>query len=487
MELNEVIKKVNSGREKLEAAFVFSLWKDPTLYDDYRGICSEHDKTLQNQDAIFYFLLGRALRNQGYNKFDNITVDTYLSDKPETRKQFASLGGWTECEKLMSLVDTDNVGAVFDKIAKANALSMFAKKYDEMFSHVERFDQLSSEDVYNAFDLLNNSIALTSGNESKIEDLLIDEGYIKKCDSGLEVGLNFSKACPLLNYNLLGIPVGDISLIGASSGVGKSSFVFENFIIPIAQSGTGVAIISNEMVADAYKNLLIIHVLCQDLNYWGITRRKLKIGGFNDEQKEMLRKAADIIKQKYSNIRIVKMFQNDINIVVKYINRLARTGSKLIVYDTMKSNDKSDVSTMWQDLLLSSRRIFNAASKNNVAIVATFQLALYAINQRWLDASILSNSKQVKECVSMATYMRPIWQDEYTGEKYDIKPYVWDREKKVKRYLTLDKDKKYIITFIDKSRNGETGITIVYQWNSNFNHWKEIGYCTVVNDHNQKY
>ena len=166
---------------------------------------------------------------------------------------------------------------------------------------------------------------------------------------------------------------------------------------------------------------------------------------------------------------------------------MARTGSKLIVYDTMKSNDKSDVSTMWQDLLLSSRRIFNAASKNNVAIVATFQLALYAINQRWLDASILSNSKQVKECVSMATYMRPIWQDEYTGEKYDIKPYVWDREKKVKRYLTLDKDKKYIIAFIDKSRNGETGITIVYQWNSNFNHWKEIGYCTVVNDHNQKY
>ena len=123
------------------------------------------------------------------------------------------------------------MGAVFDKIAKANALSMFAKKYDEMFNHVERFDQLSSEDVYNAFDLLNNSIALTSGNESKIEDLLIDEEYIKKCDSGLEVGLNFSKACPLLNYNLLGIPVGDISLIGASSGVGKSSFVFENFII----------------------------------------------------------------------------------------------------------------------------------------------------------------------------------------------------------------------------------------------------------------
>ena len=288
-------------------------------------------------------------------------------------------------------------------------------------------------DVYNAFDLLNNSIALTSGNESKIEDLLIDEEYIKKCDSGLEVGLNFSKACPLLNYNLLGIPVGDISLIGASSGVGKSSFVFENFIIPIAQSGTGVAIISNEMVADAYKNLLIIHVLCQDLNYWGITRRKLKIGGFNNEQKEMLRKAADIIKQKYSNIRIVKMFQNDINIVVKYINRLARTGSKLIVYDTMKSNDKSDVSTMWQDLLLSSRRIFNAASKNNVAIVATFQLALYAINQRWLDASILSNSKQVKECVSMATYMRPIWQDEYTGEKYDINPICVGQRKESKK------------------------------------------------------
>lgn len=77
----------------------------------------------------------------------------------------------------------------------------------------------------------------------------------------------------------------------------------------------------------------------------------------------MLRKAATITKEKYSNIRFVKMFENDTSKVLQYIKRLARSGTKAIIYDTMKSDDGID-DKMWQALLMNSRRILIPFQKN---------------------------------------------------------------------------------------------------------------------------
>ena len=53
---------------------------------------------------------------------------------------------------------------------------------------------------------------------------------------------------------------------------------------------------------------------------------------------------------------------------------------------------------------MNSRRIFNTVSKEQVAMICTFQLALHTTNQRWLDATCLSNSKQIKEVVAQAVF-----------------------------------------------------------------------------------
>ena len=199
----------------------------------------------------------------------------------------------------------------------------------------------------------------------------------------------------------------------------------------------------------------------------------------------MLRKAAAITKEKYSNIRFVKMFENDTSKVLQYIKRLARSGTKAIIYDTMKSDDGVD-DKMWQALLMNSRRIFNTVSKEQVAMICTFQLALHTTNQRWLDATCLSNSKQIKEVVAQAVFARACWQDEYTGEKFDCNPYRRNKDNpKIKEPFIMDKDKKYMVLFLNKTRSDEDGQTILYQWDSAWNRWIEIGFCTIVNDHGQ--
>ena len=89
----------------------------------------------------------------------------------------------------------------------------------------------------------------------------------------------------------------------------------------------------------------------------------------------------------------------------------------------------------------------------------------------------------MKEVVSELIMMRRLWNDEYTGEKNDCRAWRWDKENNRKDYITLDPEKRYIVVFINKTRNDEDSNQILYKWDAQWNKWNEIGYCTIKNDH----
>jgi len=483
MNLETTLKKINNGREKVEACFVFSCWKDPELYEEYKTVNAGKDETLQDPDAQFYWLLGQTMYNQGIKKFDHISLEAFLLKNKKIKKKFEEYGGYETIQKLEALIDSQNVEGYFDKISRMNSLSEMAKKSEELFNNVERFDNATNEDIYDVFELLNNSISLKTGHEAKIEKLKVTKEFIEKNQSGENVGLNYSENTPLLNYITLGMPLGDVYLFAAHSGAGKTSFIFENMILPISKH-TPVAILSNEMKIDAYQNMLSAHILTKDLDYWNMTRKKIKIGKYTDDDMDKWDDVVQLSDEKYSNIYFVKIFANDTNMICKYIKKLAHMGVRYIVWDTMKGDDITDGSDAWLQLLMNSRKIFNLVSKLNIALTCTFQLALYTTNQRYLDASCLSSSKQIKEVVSELIMMRKLWSDEYTGEKKDCKVFKFDKDnKKIKKMITLDPEKTYYVCFVNKTRNDEGDCQILYEWKSAWNRWYEIGYCNIVNDH----
>ena len=72
MDLNKTIERIETNREQTEASFVFCLWKDPQRYDDYKNINEGTDKTLICEEQVFYFMVGRGIRRQGFCNIDNI-------------------------------------------------------------------------------------------------------------------------------------------------------------------------------------------------------------------------------------------------------------------------------------------------------------------------------------------------------------------------------------------------------------------------------
>lgn len=487
MDLEKCLEKINENREQIEAPFVFCFWKDPDLYDDYKFVNDKKDETLKSKDAQFYFNLGKALYDAGFRKFDNITVYGFLQNKPNVKETFEDYGGYREVENLKQLVNVENVDAYFDKIAKLNTLEALCELTFNSFEDVSKFDKMSSQQVYDYFEYKLNDISITSTHDVEEESLVIDDEFIEECNTGDAVGISYAKNCPIMNYLTLGVPLGEMFMIAGHSGVGKSSFVFENMVLPMAEEGVKVAIVSNEMRSKDYKIMLLAHILTKELNYWGLTRKQIKMGHFTNEQREMLNKAKKISQEKYSSLGFIKLFDNDIGKVLKYIKKKSKRGYQIFVWDTMKSDDSLD-EKMFLQLLINSRKVFQLASKENIAIIPTYQLALYTVNQRYLDASCLANGKQIKEVFSEMIYMRQLWQDEYTGEKYDCKAYQLQKNEdgkytKVKRMIELDKDKKYIVAFLDKTRNDEDKQQVLYEVNGRFNCWKEIGYCNILNEH----
>ena len=135
MDKDTYLNKINAKRKEIEAPFVFCLWKDPDLYDEYKFVNEKDENTLRTEDAQFYFYLGKGMYKAGYKQFDDISVYTFLQDKPDIKKKFDDYGGYHEVETLKNLVSEENVDAYFDKIAKINVLDSMCQMMFESFDN----------------------------------------------------------------------------------------------------------------------------------------------------------------------------------------------------------------------------------------------------------------------------------------------------------------------------------------------------------------
>lgn len=480
--LDNYDNKLVQNREMIEANFIFCLWKNPDLYADYEKEVRA-DRDLLTEDGRFYFSLGYEMYKLGYKSFDDASIYSYVEDKETLKNGFERRGGYRTVDEIKRILNEENVDRYYDELVKNNMLLKLTDKGFNVSSEWDKFKKMTSVQLYNYFEYQLDNIFLSRGAGVKIEDLDIDDDFIHSCNAGEEMGLSYASACPLLNFHTLGLHKANVKIFAGFSGTGKTSFCIHSYILPILDQGESVVIIANEMNKKAWQHILMATILSHKLEYFGLPRKKQKMGNLSVEQLQKMREAKEYYDIHYKGrLKFAKIYDYSIEDVKKIIRKMAKQGFGYALYDTFKAEDAAST-TVTGELIEASKQLLQVAEKENVGIIITMQLAIYMENTRYLTASCLSNAKGVKEVVSELVLTRPVWDDEMPNEKYDIKPYRFKKDSsgkftKIKEEILLNPEKKYRLIFLDKTRNDEGENVLLYQFDGSWNKWIELGYCT---------
>lgn len=472
--------KLNEKIKRAEGILCGLVLKEPDILTEY-----DINKKLLSSEALFYIGITERLFNKGIEVVDEVSFFTEIEGIPQLVDKYETMGGFITIRELVDMVDVKNADSIFDEWTKWNLVKRYKEKgILDVEQHWDKIMKMNSGQVSDYIEYLVNDIDIDVCTDIDFENLNLTDQEIQDILDGINMGINYGKHSPKLNYLTMGLPKGDLTMFASYTNGGKSSYVMNNIIIPIAEQGIKTCIIANEQRSIVYKLLLQTYVLTERLGYWSLTRKKFKSGKWTEEDKKMIQKARKIIQEEYAPyITFIKLYDYDMNKVKKIAKKLSKRGLEVLVYDTMKYSGDDD--STWKSLIQDSKDIFQICSKYNLAGVITFQLALYTKNkQRFIDENALSNGKQVAEVFSEMIGFRDIWFDEFDGETFDIKPYKLKKDSNGKftnehEPIILDKDKKYKIFFHFKTRNDEVGNTILYEFKGHQNKWIEIGYCNV--------
>jgi replicative DNA helicase len=480
--LDEYPQILVQNREMLEANFIFCLWKNVDLFYDYEKEVRA-DRDLLTEDGIFYYSLAYEMFKLGYKSFDDASIYSYVDGKEILKNGFERRGGYRTVDEIKRILNEDNVETYYDELVKNNMLLKLTDKGFNVVNEIDKFKKMTSVQLYNYFEYQLDNVFLNRGAGVKIEDLDIDDEFIDACNAGEEMGLSYASACPLLNFHTLGLHKANVQIFAGFSGTGKTSFCMNSYVFPILDQGESITIIANEMNKRAWQHIFIATILSHKLNYFGLPRKKQKMGNMNDEQLAKMKEAKAYYDKHYKGrIKFVKIFDYSIEDVKKIIRKMSKQGFGYFMYDTFKAQDAASA-TVTGELIEASKQLLQVAEKENVGIIITMQLAIYMEGTRYLTSATLSNAKGVKEVVSELVLTRPLWDDEFPNEKYDVKPFRYKKDSngkftKIKEEITLSPDKKYRLVFLDKTRNDEGDVVLLYQFDGSWNKWTELGYCT---------
>lgn len=472
---------LTSNRREIEAGFIFSLWKNPESYGDFE---TEIDpvRDFRTNEGIFYYALGLGMYKKNYRSFDDASIYTYLTDKPALEKAYEQRGGYLTVVELMSVVHVANQESYYDELLKSNALMQLHDEGYALEKHMELFKNMSYKDLEDFMEYKLNNIFLKSASSGiSVTDLTSGyEKWIKKWNSG--EGIGFRVGFSLLNYHLAGVHKNNLILHLGNIGNGKTTSALLMYVLPILESGERIVIIGNEQDEEQFRQMVLATVLFNRINYRKMNRQKLLFGNFTEEDEQHLNEAAKWLEKFEKNLIFVHLTDYGTANVKRIIKKYSKLGVEVFLFDTLKPVDESSEKA-WAEFSETAKMLFQLAQKEQIAIIATAQLSSESAKRRFLDLSCIGKSRAIAETAGQVIMFRTMRE----AEKRELFVYTFMRDEKgkytkVKKQITLDENKDYIIVFIPKNRYGSSEMQIVYERNMNFNYYKELGYCQIEYD-----
>ena len=339
-----------------------------------------------------------------------------------------------------------------------------------------------------------------TGYSSKIleeEEIDFDDEFIDNCEEGLENGVPFDIAgydvngeeinCfPFLTRQTMGLLEGTLTMLAGFSSAGKSTW-FVTVIMALLFHGRKVLIISNEERVKKFKAKFMVWLLGKRNRYFKLSKSKFLSGDINEESRKQLADVQKFWRENYKGkLKFISIADADMSVVKKKIRENAlRYGYDTVLYDTFKIQEK-DFSGQRQDLALvrDSRELDKIGKKYNLIMLASVQLAEYMRGKLFLDSSVLSNSKQIKEILEGLFLMRTVYDEELDEKsKYYCHPFRLKKvdDKWIEEEYKPDRNAVWRILFVEKTRNGrnssDTGVAYLLKYDGDHCIFRETCQC----------
>jgi len=221
-------KAISEIKETIEANIVGCLWKDLTLYDNYK-IESEQfgDSDISNGWKVM-FIIGRELRAQKKKKLSVVEVELYLDQHPKMRDIYTEVGGIEIVLELQKFIEIANIDGYIADFYKWWSISKMNNKGWVKEEELKLFKDYTIDDVYTYYNApFHDTFIHSSSSTVKSYNLCDDlDTLIEDADAGLIRGIPLHNASMLDNM-IGGLRLGEITMLGAESGVGKEQPVSE--------------------------------------------------------------------------------------------------------------------------------------------------------------------------------------------------------------------------------------------------------------------
>lgn len=476
----------------IECNIVATLWKNPDLYLEYSN---EIESNMFKSDIWkLYFNIGNGMAKKGFRHIDEISVITYVDDKPDMKEKFNSFGGYSKIDLIIDNVNEGNLQAHIETLKKYSAIYDYVTKLSMTEAGIEKLISFDSvDDIYNFLSIKVNDVfknsSITGSRSGKITDNLDD--LIANADKGINKGLPFNS--PILSDEIGGLMDGQIILVGGLSGTGKTTFTQELHLGAMWERQESTVYILNEQPKEKWQQQFLTWIINNKIidknSHERFSSKRWRDGHFTEKEKEWLYKAKQMLEDKIQdNLIIIEELETySQKNAEKIIKRYAHLGVKYFVLDTFKVDADHQGELFWFSMQESMRKFDDLVKPTNlnVNLWVTLQLEKGAVLKRYLTGNNIGMSRNVVDVASVALLMRRVRNDEYKGGKNELKvlkPFSKDCMTSGEE-VELNPNKQYVVIFIEKNRSGSSQeYQIVAENNLGTLEYKEVGITSIAFD-----
>lgn len=458
-----MINQIKEIAKNNEACIVGCFYDNLELFYDY----NELKRTdFFNPVWKLYFTILEKLSKKGMKKASEADIEIFLNEKGNEKllKKYKEFGGFSTLETLSGLFNRENIEGYIEQQKKWVAFSNMINIFNFNEETVNMISNLNVNELYDYYNAHLNNIFINVTED--VHTTSLDDGLeeiIEEADRGLKRGLNIPS--PILNRKINGITQGQIMLIGGQSGSGKSTTLIQIILTAVFENEEPFVLFLNEQDHKKIKMEMLTWIINNKLKKEGekpFNKIRWRDGKFTKEEKELIYKAVELLKEKVKNNKIIIVeFQTyKHKTVVRCIKKYASMGVKMFAIDTFKmSADADSNQPFWLVMQNQMKELDDLIkpSNLNVSLICTFQLGKGAILNRYLSANDIGMSKGILDVASVCLLIRKVHDDEYEGGKNELKVLKPFAGTSSRIETTLKRGKRHNIIFIEKNRNGEAG------------------------------